>query len=108
MHGRKKLTAEQREQKAARELSKISEYCALVDAFEQLPGSTNQPASSPLPMTITQEWDSHVRPLLDQLLNWNPEYYSVWNYRRRVLQSLNKYNVLPFTIKLILYYLETG
>ena len=91
MHGRKKLTQEQREQKAIRERGKIIEYRSLVEAFEKLPGATNQCDAAALPATISfKQWEAELRPLLDQILLWNPEYYSVWNYRRLMLKSIQR------------------
>jgi geranylgeranyl transferase type-2 subunit alpha len=41
-----------------------------------------------LPQIVDKEYNPEVLGLTTKLLNENPEYYTIWNYRRRLLQAL--------------------
>ncbi|KAI8901010.1 hypothetical protein BC833DRAFT_548643 [Globomyces pollinis-pini] len=77
LHGQKrfKTTEEARRIKEEREVSKIIEYQSLCDQLVQLRKSGN--------LSIT------AFDLTTKLLTKNPEFYTVWNYRREILTALN-------------------
>ncbi|KAI9767164.1 MAG: Rab geranylgeranyltransferase [Geoglossum umbratile] len=60
------------EQARAKELAKIEEYRALVSLVQV--------------KMAEKEYTSDVLSLTTKLLTQNPEYYTIWNHRRRILQ----------------------
>ncbi|KAL2311963.1 Geranylgeranyl transferase type-2 subunit alpha [Schizosaccharomyces pombe] len=73
MHGilRVKLSEEQRKLKAEKERAKIEEYRGLVSRFQEA--------------RKRKDYSEGNLKLTTELLDWNPETYSVWNYRREIL-----------------------
>ncbi|KAJ8100899.1 hypothetical protein POJ06DRAFT_274672 [Lipomyces tetrasporus] len=73
---RERASAKAREEKRRREAGKIVEYKALVD---KVLGSRKN-----------QDYTPGTLDLTTTLLKQNPEYYTVWNYRREILTSIFK------------------
>ncbi|KAK9351456.1 hypothetical protein V1505DRAFT_373896 [Lipomyces doorenjongii] len=71
---RERATAKVREERRRREGGKIVEYKALVD---KVLSSRNNHDYTPDALSLTTT-----------LLKQNPEYYTVWNYRREILSSI--------------------
>ncbi|KAH0556669.1 hypothetical protein GP486_005523 [Trichoglossum hirsutum] len=59
------------EQARAKELAKIEDYQALVSLVQT--------------KMAEREYTADVLALTSKLLTWNPEYYTIWNHRRRIL-----------------------
>ncbi|KAI9869387.1 MAG: Rab geranylgeranyltransferase [Trichoglossum hirsutum] len=59
------------EQARAKELTKIEDYRALVSLVQT--------------KIAEREYTADVLALTSKLLIWNPEYYTIWNHRRRIL-----------------------
>ncbi|EPX73639.1 rab geranylgeranyltransferase alpha subunit [Schizosaccharomyces octosporus yFS286] len=80
MHGvlRVKLNEEQKRLKLEREKSKIQEYRGLIERFQNA--------------RKKKDYSSEKLELTTELLDWNPETYSVWNYRR----ELFLFSVFPY------------
>ncbi|KAF8906800.1 hypothetical protein CPB84DRAFT_1822739 [Gymnopilus junonius] len=73
MHGikRARLTEEEREARRRRELSKTDEFTKLSDAT--------------LARKKERDWSRDAFDLTTRLLQINPEFYTIWNYRRLIL-----------------------
>lgn len=75
MHGRLKVktTAEQEKEKLAEKQKKLAVYnAALKKANEK---------------RLTVELDAEALELVNQLLLANPDFYSMWNFRKEILQQ---------------------
>ncbi|CEJ81293.1 hypothetical protein VHEMI01429 [[Torrubiella] hemipterigena] len=72
-HGVSKSVRDKTEQQKEAEREKIQKYRSLEDEFRQL--------------TSQGEFDDSIFQLTTKLLRINPEYYTVWNARRRCLLS---------------------
>ncbi|CAN6673189.1 geranylgeranyl transferase type-2 subunit alpha [Trichomonascus vanleenenianus] len=70
---KKRTTEEQAARKKEVEKHKIQEYRKLVDQY--------------LTSRKNGAYDDEALKLTTTLLNWNPETYSVWNYRREILKK---------------------
>ncbi|KAI0064687.1 rab-protein geranylgeranyltransferase [Artomyces pyxidatus] len=73
MHGvkRSRESREAREAKKQREKSRLTAYLALSDDV--------------LARKANREWSKDAFDLTSRLLSMNPEFYTVWNYRRNIL-----------------------
>ncbi|KAI8053259.1 hypothetical protein BDF22DRAFT_743180 [Syncephalis plumigaleata] len=65
-------TEEQRQKKKERELARIAEYC-------QLKEKACQRKESGI-------FDEEALAMTTRLLHWHPDFYTMWNYRRQILQ----------------------
>ncbi|KAF8905989.1 rab-protein geranylgeranyltransferase [Gymnopilus junonius] len=90
MHGikRARLTEEEREARRRRELSKIDEFTKLSDAT--------------LARKKERDWSRDAFDLTTLLLQINPEFYTIWNYRRLILLNGLFVNVPAELVKDIL------
>lgn len=94
-HGRKKVknSAEAIQQKREKESAKIVEYRALVDRI--------------LELNRKRDTSKEALDLTTKLASLNPEFYTVWNYRRRIILSSDTdkqvalTSELDFTVSLV-------
>lgn len=77
--------AEPRDEKARqKELEDIKTYRSLVDLVEQKVKETNTQTDE---SNEGRDSDPSALELTSKLLTRNPEYYTIWNHRRRLLQA---------------------